>query len=305
MAGGIDWFRWHHGTVTDPKFRVVARKAGARVGDVLAVWALLLERCSASDNRGHHGALDMETIEEAFGLDDGDAQRIYDAMVGRGLIDAETGRIMRWEARQPKREDNSTERSRQHRERKRQATHGAPSDDQRNAPQRSATHGNARGEESREEEIGASIPAQDTLRAEAGAPPPADPPPAAPPAPPDPQLAPTAAGLLCRRLKAMGISNVAPGHLRFTTLLKAGATPEEFFAAVPKALHARDPFGYLVGIVEGERMRAAEMVKQVHHGPMPGGRKASPPVQDIAARNAEAKRLLGFDTPPTQEVLDA
>lgn len=204
MAGGIDWFRWHHGTVTDPKFRVVARKAGARVGDVLAVWALILERSSASDNRGHPGALDMETVEEAFGLADGDAQRIYDAMVARGLIDASTGRIVRWGARQPKREDNSTERSRQHRERKRQASQDAASPDVGNAVQRTATRGNARGEEGREEEIGASIPAEHD--------PPASEPASSAPlplSPPEPvRVAPGVAGMLCRRLKAMGIRRI-------------------------------------------------------------------------------------------------
>lgn len=40
MAGGIDWFRWHHGSVTDPKFKLIAKKkAGARVGDVIAVFS--------------------------------------------------------------------------------------------------------------------------------------------------------------------------------------------------------------------------------------------------------------------------
>ena len=24
MAGCIDWFRWHHGSVTDPKFKLIA-----------------------------------------------------------------------------------------------------------------------------------------------------------------------------------------------------------------------------------------------------------------------------------------
>lgn len=37
MAGGIEWFRWHHGSVTDPKFQLVARRSGARLSDVLAV----------------------------------------------------------------------------------------------------------------------------------------------------------------------------------------------------------------------------------------------------------------------------
>jgi hypothetical protein len=156
MAGGIDWFRWHHGSATDPKFRLIARRAGSRVGDVLAVWALLLERASASDDRGHPGALDMETIEEAFSLTEGEAQRIYDSIVARGLIDPETGRIVRWEARQPKRErvdENSTERSRQHREKKRHATPDSTTATPRNATQRQET---PREEESREEKSNTS-----------------------------------------------------------------------------------------------------------------------------------------------------
>jgi len=109
--------------------------------------------------------------------------------------------------------------------------------------------------------------------------------------------------MLCRRLKAMGIGNVNPGNLRLDTLLKAGAQPEEFVAAAPKALSANDPFAYLLGIVEGERTRAAEIAQRVHRGPMPP-RGAPPPAQDTAARNAEAKRLLGI-RPGPQETLDA
>ncbi len=47
MAGGIDWFRWHHGSVTDPKFQLVAHRAGVRLGDVMVVWAFVLENASA------------------------------------------------------------------------------------------------------------------------------------------------------------------------------------------------------------------------------------------------------------------
>ncbi|PIM51916.1 hypothetical protein CS062_17475 [Roseateles chitinivorans] len=150
-------------------------------------------------------------------------------------------------------------------------------------------------------EPGALAPAVPTPRAQA----PEAPPPAPPPEPPQEPVvvAPGVAGMLCRRLKAMGIGNVSPGNLRLDTLLKAGAAPEEFVAAVPKALSAKDPFAYLLGIVEGERTRAAEVAKRVHHGPMPP-RGASPPPQDTAARNAEAKRLLGI-RPGPQETLDA
>jgi hypothetical protein len=118
MANGIDWFRWHHGSVNDPKFGLVARKAAARVGDVIAVWALILEQASANTERGLFGAIDCEATDFLLGADDGTTARILEAMQGRALVDGE--RVTRWEERQPKRErvDNTgTERKRQQRER--------------------------------------------------------------------------------------------------------------------------------------------------------------------------------------------
>lgn len=121
MAGGIDWFRWHHGSVTDPKFALVARRAGASLPDVLAVWAYLLEHASAADSRGTFESIDFEAWDCLFGYPDGRTQAIYDAMCARQLI-AE-GAVSSWEKRQPKREresDNSTERSRNFRQRQKQ-----------------------------------------------------------------------------------------------------------------------------------------------------------------------------------------
>jgi hypothetical protein len=118
MANGIDWFRWHHGSVNDPKFGLVARKAAARVGDVIAVWALILEQASANTERGLFGAIDCEATDFLLGADDGTTARILEAMQGRALVDGD--RVTRWEERQPKRErvDNTgTERKRQQRER--------------------------------------------------------------------------------------------------------------------------------------------------------------------------------------------
>ena len=142
MAGGIDWFRWHHGSVTDPKFQLVARKASARFGDVMTVWAFVLEAASADADRGHVGAIDAEAIDLMLGAEDGTTDRILSAMQERGLIDGE--RISSWDKRQPKRErpdDNSTERTRAFREKQRQET-------PENATERQET---PRGEESREE----------------------------------------------------------------------------------------------------------------------------------------------------------
>lgn len=120
MANGIDWFRWHHGSVNDPKFGLVAKKSGARVGDVIAVWALVLEQASANVDRGMCGDIDCEATDFLLGADDGTTQRILEAMRARGLITGD--RVTRWEDRQPKRErvdTTATERKRAQRERER------------------------------------------------------------------------------------------------------------------------------------------------------------------------------------------
>ncbi len=161
----MDWFRWHHGSVTDPKFQLVARKTKSRVADVIAVWAFILEAASQSDDRGAHGDLDLESIDCALGLDDGQAQAIHAAMIDRAMLTT-SGRVAAWDKRQPKREredDNSTERSKALRMRRSQSeTSNATTEQatpvaaivcnatQCNAMQRQET---PRVEESREEKI--------------------------------------------------------------------------------------------------------------------------------------------------------
>lgn len=153
MAGGIDWFRWHHGSVTDPKFQLVARKAGVRLGDVIAVWAFVLEKASADADRGSMGDLDVETLDFLLGVEDGAAARILGAMADRGLITE--GRIAKWDERQPKREregDSSTERVKAFRQRQQEQRNA--SETPRNANETQET---PRGEERREEEIHTSL----------------------------------------------------------------------------------------------------------------------------------------------------
>ncbi|MBB5411886.1 hypothetical protein HDG34_005852 [Paraburkholderia sp. HC6.4b] len=158
---GMDWLRWWHGTVTDPKFQWVARKSGQPVASVIAVWAALLEcgsnatKCNADATRGNVASFDCDDIDVLFGLEEGVARSILSAMEAKRLI--ADGRIAKWEERQPQREDSgnpntgalsSTERSQRLREkRKRDAT-------QSNDMQRDATHATAmqRLEERRGEE---------------------------------------------------------------------------------------------------------------------------------------------------------
>lgn len=154
MAGGIDWFRWHHGSVTDPKFGLIAKKASARLGDVLAVWAFVLESASANTERGAAGQIDVEALDFMFGMDDGCAARILDAMTQRGLIGAD-GRVASWDKRQPKRErddDLSSDRVRAFRERKRNETHQADTERHETPVKRQETprEEKGRGEEEQE-----------------------------------------------------------------------------------------------------------------------------------------------------------
>tara|TARA_R110000823_G_scaffold226788_1_gene354325 strand:- start:3633 stop:4502 length:870 start_codon:yes stop_codon:yes gene_type:complete len=147
MAGGIDWFRWHHGSVTDPKFQLVARKAGARLGDVIAVWAFVLEAASAHVERGQIGPVDVEAVDCMLGCEDGTTLRILTAMEGRGLIEGQG--IAAWEKRQPKREDDSAaERKRRQREREHELAMAAGVT---SGVSRDVTHGHDREEKSREE----------------------------------------------------------------------------------------------------------------------------------------------------------
>lgn len=175
MAGGIDWFRWHHGSVTDPKFQLVARKARASLPDVLAVWAYVLEKASAAAERGVFGQIDAEALDCLFGFPDTETRTadILNALAARGLI--ADGRVTAWECRQPKRERDpaplpadapapltSTERSRIHRAKRNHAEpdaamqrHAEPDEAvQRHATPCNASNGQAtpREEERREEE---------------------------------------------------------------------------------------------------------------------------------------------------------
>lgn len=99
-----DWLRLWHGTVTDTKFLWVARRSGARFGDVMAVWLALLEEASQADERGDVSGFDAESFDCLLGADDGETLRIMQAMGAKGLI-GEDMRLAGWDRRQPERED--------------------------------------------------------------------------------------------------------------------------------------------------------------------------------------------------------
>lgn len=176
------WLRLWHGTVTDPKFRMVARDASRNVTQrhaesqreiachaVLSVWLYLLETASQNEDRGSIEGLDAEVMAFTLDMPAEDAEAILEAMESRGLI--EDNRLNGWEKRQPKREDNTAaERQRARRERHAESRNVT----QCHAESRPVTTEEKRGEEKREDKKdqehgrsqGSRLPADWSLTAE-------------------------------------------------------------------------------------------------------------------------------------------
>lgn len=130
------WWRSWHGAPTDPKWLAIARRAGVAPGIVSAVAWALFDYASQNVTRGNACNFDVEAYSAFSGFDLLDIQKVVNAMGDYGLI--QDGHLTAWERRQPKREDNSTDRVRAYRERQ-----------SSNATKRNETQCDARGEERR------------------------------------------------------------------------------------------------------------------------------------------------------------
>ena len=142
----MEWFRWYHGTVADPKFTVIAKRAKQPRHVVIACWTAILEHASTRSDRGCLEEIDHEEIAASLDLETEQVEAVYQAMVGKGMII--DGRLKSWEKRQPKREDSTgAERKERWRNKKKEDL------------ERTGTHGNeterlerARAEQNRTEE---------------------------------------------------------------------------------------------------------------------------------------------------------
>jgi hypothetical protein len=122
----MEWWRCKHGAPFDPKWRVVASRAGSdvRPGDVWAVFTTLCDRASQASDRGSLEGLDLEDVAAGLGYDTEQVSRIVTALKAKSLIDDE--RIITWVKHQPKREDEgATERKREQRAREKEAQKSA------------------------------------------------------------------------------------------------------------------------------------------------------------------------------------
>ena len=115
----MEWVRLYHDMPSDPKWRVIAKKSGQRIGDVIAVYAFMLTNASGNAvKRGVTQGFVSEDVAAAIDLEEAGVTAILDAMEGKVV---KSGQLLGWEKRNPKREDSSYDRVKKHRETQRNA----------------------------------------------------------------------------------------------------------------------------------------------------------------------------------------
>lgn len=148
----MQWFRSIHGAPTDPKWRMIAMRAKAPTGAVVSVAWALFDHASQHEDRGSVAGFDCEMVACFFDYEVEIVERIVAAMRDKGIIDGD--RLRTWEKHQPKREregDLSTERTRRHKEKKRQETQETAVSGQGTPGNATERQGTPREEESRED----------------------------------------------------------------------------------------------------------------------------------------------------------
>ena len=129
-AGMTNWVRLWEDMPTDPKWRVIAKRSSRPISEVISVFIFMMTNAGASGERGSLSGWDDEDIAAALDMEGEDVSSIREAMQGKTL---EGDHLTGWEKRQPKREDQSTQRVREYRERK--AEESKRGETHRNAPE--------------------------------------------------------------------------------------------------------------------------------------------------------------------------
>lgn len=131
----MSWVRLWTDMPTDPKWRVIARRAGRPLSEVIAVFVFMMTNAGA--NATERGELFNWSDEDVAAALDTEAEHvavIREAMQGKTL---DGDKLSGWETRQPRREDNSAERAKAWRE-KQKAAQIAQNENERNRTQPNA-----------------------------------------------------------------------------------------------------------------------------------------------------------------------
>ena len=111
------WYRAYEGTVTDAKLGEAALVAGCSRSVAIAAWHCILESCATANDRGRFDITPRRCaviLQEPVNV----IEAAFTEMQSLGMIEGDT--VCSWQKRQFE-SDSSTERSRKHREAKRNA----------------------------------------------------------------------------------------------------------------------------------------------------------------------------------------
>ena len=108
------WFRLWEDMPTDPKWRVIAKRSGRPLPEVLSIFVFMMTNAAQSASRGNLENWNDEDVAAALDMESEYVAAIRSAMQGKTL---DGDRLSGWEKRQPAREDGSAERAKAWRER--------------------------------------------------------------------------------------------------------------------------------------------------------------------------------------------
>lgn len=260
-AKPMSWFRLYSEAIDDEKLRLLAFEDR---------WHFVALLCCKSkgllDSADGH-ELKLRKIALKLGLSTRELDEVARRLAEVGLIDRTSLQPLAWDERQFQ-SDASTDRVRKFRERQKQAG---------NTVKRTGNVSVTVQETETDTETEIEPPLPPTGEAPIGAmgaekvfPDLVDQDPVAENLSPTVGSARTTAGAACLTLKAAGIADTNPGNPKLRALLDAGVGLQEIVGAAEKAKAAGSPrFAYVIGILEGDRKRAAEMAAQLHRGDLP------------------------------------
>lgn len=118
------WLKWHVGSSSDPKFRVIAKHAKVKISDAIAVWLMILEH--AFEHDGSIESLNKEIIEAVLNIRLEKIDAVLTSMRELSMLD--DVQVINWDKRQASQQSadkkeksamSGAERQRRYKERKR------------------------------------------------------------------------------------------------------------------------------------------------------------------------------------------
>jgi hypothetical protein len=96
----LSWYKIFSGLPTDERLAVIAKRAGVKRGEALAVWLALLDHAATASPRGSIEEMDAETLAVTLEFDPAAVEKVIAALREKNMI-LPGGMIVGWSRHQP------------------------------------------------------------------------------------------------------------------------------------------------------------------------------------------------------------